>query len=126
MQCQPDDVAANISLGLNSISLFPPTCSVVAEYKCPNTTLHYFSLFCSVLLFLQGKFSLLMPVHNITHTQCTECQNVCIIGANLLTHTYTNRNKPASDLNVPKLTLDNIQRLQMTQDDSIDASNDVG
>ena len=79
MQCQPDDVAANISLGLNSISLFPPTCSVVAEYKCPNTTLHYFGLFCSVLLFLQGKFSLLMPVQSA---------HKIIRRENLLTSTY--------------------------------------
>ena len=89
MQCQPDDVAANISLGLNSISLFPPTCSVVAEYKCPNTTLHYFSLFC---FFLQGKFSLLMLVQSA---------HKIIRRENLLTSTYIvhgQKKKPASDL----------------------------
>ena len=30
-----------IFLRLNSISLFPPTCSFVAEYKCPNTAMLY-------------------------------------------------------------------------------------
>ena len=50
-----------IFLRLNSISLFPPTCSSLSEYKCPNTALHCLCSFPLVFVYVVfALFSLVL------------------------------------------------------------------
>ena len=100
-----------IFLRLNSISLFPPTCSIVAEYKCPNTALLYTNttLVCSALLghlfALKMNFSSLPLLctenyflctgtalnigHCLMHTQSVQRWRMFVLGKQIFDTLYT-------------------------------------
>ena len=97
-----------IFLRLNSISLFPPTCSIVAEYKCPNTALLYTNttLVCSATCLHWKSFSLHWHCSQHwtllnAHSKCSALKNVCIRQANFwhTLHIQMYRNQSATDLN---------------------------